>query len=82
MRFQTVVGGVICQTAHPLNAGFGETHKIMTVPVRSGQLKGAEYPIQIGRIPSLSALRFQLSVRARRAGNFSRSNHLAFNPVF
>jgi len=33
MRFQTVVGGAICQTAHPLTAVFGETHKIMTVPI-------------------------------------------------
>jgi hypothetical protein len=33
MRFQTVVGSAICQTAHPLNAVFGETHKIMTVPI-------------------------------------------------
>jgi hypothetical protein len=32
MRFQTVVSDAICQTAHPLNAMFGETHKIMTVP--------------------------------------------------
>jgi len=33
MRFQTVVGNAICQTAHPLIAVFGETHKIMTVPI-------------------------------------------------
>jgi len=33
MRFQTVVGGAIDQTERPLNALFGETHKIMTVPI-------------------------------------------------
>jgi hypothetical protein len=33
MRFQTVVGDSVCQTEHPLDAMFGETHKIMTVPI-------------------------------------------------
>jgi hypothetical protein len=60
MRFQTVVGGVICQTAHPLNAGFGETHKIMTVPVRSGPLKGAEFlPFELSTFSSSAKRRRQ-----------------------
>jgi len=33
MRFQTIVGDATWQTAHPLTAVFGETHKIMTVPI-------------------------------------------------
>jgi hypothetical protein len=42
MRFQTVVNKAICQTVHPLNAVFEETHKIMTVPIRHQPLKKDE----------------------------------------
>jgi hypothetical protein len=57
LRFQTVVSDSICQTDHPLNAVFGETHKIMTVPIwhPSSKLKGnAFHPFE------LSAVNFQL----------------------